>query len=135
MKKARRTTEKIIRILRDSEGLSVNEACRRYEISATTYHLWKAEYGGMGIKEAQRLRDIQKGNSELEKLQAEQMLNSTALEIALEKTSEPGASASYGSEDSGDAVMFRAKCLSLVGIEPQHTALRSQGSAEQEEAA
>ncbi len=30
--------------------------------------------------------------------------------------------------------MFRAKWLSLVGIEPQHTALRSQGSAGQEEA-
>ena len=30
--------------------------------------------------------------------------------------------------------MFRAKCLSLVRIEPQHTALRSLGSAGQEEA-
>ena len=135
MKKTRRTTEQIIRILRDSEGLSVDEACRRHEISAPTYHRWKPKYGGMGIKEAQRLRDIEKENSELKKLLAEQMLKSKALEIALGKTSEPGASASYGSEDSGDAFMFRAKCLSLVGIEPQHTALRFQGSAGQEEAA
>ena len=42
-------------------------------------------YGGMGIKEAQRLRDIEKENSELKKLLAEQMLKSKALEIALEK--------------------------------------------------
>ena len=48
MKKTRRTTEQIIRILRDSEGLSVDEACRRHEISAPTYHRWKAKYGGMG---------------------------------------------------------------------------------------
>lgn len=85
MKKTRRTTEQIIRILRDSEGLSVDEACRRHEISAPTYHRWKAKYGGMGIKEAQRLRDLEKENSELKKLLAEQMLKSKALEIALEK--------------------------------------------------
>ncbi len=85
MKKTRRTTEQIIRILRDSEGLSVDEACRKHEISSPTYHRWKAKYGGMGIKEAQRLRDLEKENSELKKLLADQMLKSKALEIALEK--------------------------------------------------
>ena len=85
MKKTRRTTEQIIRILRDSEGLSVDEACRKHEISSPTYHRWKAKYRGMGIKEAQRLRDLEKENSELKKLLADQMLKSKALEIALEQ--------------------------------------------------
>ena len=85
MKKTRRTTEQIIRILRDSEGLSVDEACRKHEISAPPYHRWKAKYGGMGVREAQRLRDLEKENSELKKLLADQMLKSKALEIALEK--------------------------------------------------
>jgi putative transposase len=85
MKKTRRSPEQIIRILRDSEGLSVDEACRRHEIGAPTYHRWKAKYGGMGVKEAQRLRNIEKENSELKKILAEQMLKSKALEIALEK--------------------------------------------------
>ena len=85
MKKTRRTTEQIIRILRDSEGLSVDEACRKHQISAPTYHRWKAKYGGMGIKDAQRLRDLEKENGELKKLLADQMLKSKALEIALEK--------------------------------------------------
>jgi putative transposase len=85
MKKTRRTTEQIIRILRESEGLSVDEACRKHEISAPTYHRWKAKYGGMGIKEAQRLRDLEKENTELNKLLADQMLKSKALEIALKK--------------------------------------------------
>ncbi len=58
MKKSRRTTEQIFRILRDREGLRLDEACRRHGISAPTYHRWKAKYGGMGVKEAQRLRDI-----------------------------------------------------------------------------
>ena len=85
MKKTRKTTEQIIRILRDSEGLSVDEACRKHEISAPTYHRWKAKYGGMGVKEAQRLRDLEKENSAQKKLLADQMLKSKALEIALEK--------------------------------------------------
>jgi putative transposase len=85
MKKTRKTTEQIIRILRDSEGLSVDEACRKHQISAPTYHRWKAKYGGMGIKDAQRLRDLEKENGELKKLLADQLLKSKALEIALEK--------------------------------------------------
>ena len=85
MKKTRKTTEQIIRILRDSEGLSVDEACRKHQISAPTYHRWKAKYGGMGIKDAQRLRELEKENGELKKLLADQMLKSKALEIALEK--------------------------------------------------
>jgi transposase InsO family protein len=43
----------------------VEEACRKHEISAPTYHRWKAKYGGMGIKEARRLRELEKENSEL----------------------------------------------------------------------
>ncbi|MEM7790151.1 MAG: transposase [Verrucomicrobiota bacterium] len=85
MKKTRRTTEQIIRILRASKGLSVDEACRRHEISVPTYHRWKAKYRGMDVKEAQRLRDLEKENSELKKLLADQMLKAKALEIALEK--------------------------------------------------
>jgi len=134
MKKTRRTTEQIIRILRESEGLSVDEACRKHEISAPTYHRWKAKYGGMGIKEAQRLRDLEKENTELKKLLADQMLKSKALEIALEKTSEPGTQASHGYQSSRDAFVFRAIGLSLAGVEPQHAALRPQNSAREEEA-
>ena len=85
MKKRRRSTEEIIRILRESEGLTVDEACRAHNMSPATYHRWKDKYGGMGVKEAQRLRDLEKENSELKKLLADQMLQARALEIALEK--------------------------------------------------
>ena len=39
----------------------------------------------MGIKEAQRLRDLEKENGELKKMLADQMLKARALEIVLEK--------------------------------------------------
>jgi putative transposase len=87
MKKTRRTTEQIIRILRAAEGSdqTTEEVCREHNISAQTYYRWKSKYGGMDVKEAQRLRDLEKENTELKKLLAEQLLKNKALEIALEK--------------------------------------------------
>ena len=87
MKKTRRTTEQIIRILRDAEvsGKKTEEVCRINNISAQTYYRWKSKYGGMGLKEARRLRPLEKENTELKKLLADQLLKTKALEIALEK--------------------------------------------------
>lgn len=86
MKKSKRTTEQIIRILRESDtGISVEELCRKHQIGVQSYYRWKRKYGGMDIKEAQRLRDMEKENTELKKLLADHMLQVQALKIALEK--------------------------------------------------
>jgi putative transposase len=86
MKKTRRTTEQIIRILREADtGLRVEDICRKHNISSQSFYRWRSKYGGMDIKEAQRLRDLERENTELKKLLADQMLKSKALEIALEK--------------------------------------------------
>ena len=81
MKKSKHTVEQIIRILRESDnGMRTEEIC-----SAQTYYRWKKKYGGMDLKEVHRLRELEKENSELKKLLADQMLKARALEIALEK--------------------------------------------------
>jgi len=87
MKKTYHTTEQIIRILREAEtsGQSHEEHCRQHNISAQTFYRWKSKYGGMGITEAQRLRELERENTELKKLLADQLLKNKALEIALEK--------------------------------------------------
>jgi putative transposase len=86
MKKTRRTVEQIIRILRESDsGKTVEQVCRSHNISPQSYYRWKQKYGGMDLSEAQRLRDLEKENTELKKLLADQMLKAKALEIALEK--------------------------------------------------
>jgi putative transposase len=87
MKKTRHTTEQIIRILREAEGsqLKTEEVCRQHSISAQTFYRWKSKYGGMDLKEAQRLRALEKENAELKALLADQLLKTKALEIALEK--------------------------------------------------
>lgn len=86
MKRTKHTTEQIIRILRDADsGLSAEETCRKHSISSQTFYRWRTKYSGMGLKEAQRLRDLEKENTELKKLLADQLLKARALEIALEK--------------------------------------------------
>ena len=91
MKKTRRTTEQIIRILREAEASSrkTEEVCRTNNISAQTYYRWKSKYGGMDLKEARRLRALEKENTEFKKLLADQLLKTKALEIALEKHLSP----------------------------------------------
>ena len=62
--------EEIIGILRDAEagGRKTEEVCRAHNISAQTYYRWKSKYGGLDLKEARRLRALEKENSELKKL-------------------------------------------------------------------
>ena len=86
MKKSKRTTEQIIRILREADtGITVDELCRKHQIGVQSYYRWKRKYGGMDVKEAQRLRELEKENTELKKLLADHVLQVQALKIVLEK--------------------------------------------------
>ena len=87
MKKTHHTTEQIIRILREAEtsGQSNEEVCRQHNISSQTFYRWKSKFGGMSLTEAQRLKELERENTDLKHLLADQMLKCKALEIALEK--------------------------------------------------
>jgi putative transposase len=129
MKKKRHTVEQIIRILREADsGLRNDEVCLKHNISQQTFYRWKRKYEGMDLKEAQRLRDLEKENSEQKKLLAEQLLKTKALEIALEKTFKPRASAQHGRQGSTGFVVLQARCLSMAGHQPVHLTLSTQTS-------
>ena len=70
----------------------MDEACRKHEISLPIYNQWKAKYVGMGIKETQRLGDLEKENSELKKLLA-------LLQGAIEEHGAPDISALTTAQD------------------------------------
>ncbi len=73
----------------------------------------------MGIKEAQRLRELEKENSELKKLMADQMLKSKALEIALGKNSESDADAGQ-KEAVGNRDCEDVQTLPLLWLAQDH---------------
>ena len=80
MKRSRFTEEEIIGILREQEaGMKTAELCRKHGISEPTFYAWKAKFGGMGVSEARRLKQLGEENARLKKLLAEAMLDNAVL--------------------------------------------------------
>jgi cell division protein FtsB len=59
------------------------EVCRHLEIAESTWHRWKAQYGGMKANDAKRLKELESENSRLKKIVADLSLDNDMLkEIA-----------------------------------------------------
>jgi putative transposase len=88
MKRRRHTPEQIIRKLREAErmlgeGKTIPEAAKELGISEQTYHRWRNQYGGMKANDAKRLKELERENSTLKAIVADQALENRALkEIA-----------------------------------------------------
>ena len=76
MKRSRFTEEQIIAVLRENDaGAAVEELCRKHGMSSATFYAWKANYGGMDVSEAKRLRALEDENAKLKRLYADAMLD------------------------------------------------------------
>jgi putative transposase len=80
MKKKRHTPEQIVKKLRSASeelarGTSIEEVCRKLEVSVATYHRWNKEYGGAKMETVKRLKELERENARLKKLVAEQALD------------------------------------------------------------
>jgi len=73
----------------------------------------------MSLPEAQRLRELERENTELKKLLADQLLKNKALEIALEKTPKPGATKENCCRSAAGVVLFRASLVQVAEHQPQ----------------
>jgi putative transposase len=89
MGRKRYTPEQIISILRQIEvelsknkGLSTEGASRKACISVQTFYRWRKQYGGMQVKQAKRLKALEKENSRLKGLLADQVLDNSILREA-----------------------------------------------------
>jgi putative transposase len=63
VKKARFSEQKIIEILKLAEaGTKVADLCRKHGISQWTFYQWRSKYGGLGMNEAKRLKELEEEN-------------------------------------------------------------------------
>lgn len=62
------------------------ESCRKFGISASSYHRWKSRYGGMEISELRRMKSLELENEQLKRLVADLSLDAVYLKAALAKT-------------------------------------------------
>lgn len=86
MKKSKFTESQIVFALKQSEtGVKVEEICRKMGISEATYYNWKKKYGGLGISELRRLRQLEEENNQLKKLVADLSLDKQILQDVLKK--------------------------------------------------
>ena len=86
MKKTRYTEEQIAFALKQAEtGTRVEEVCRKMGISEATFYNWKKKFGGMGVAELRRLRQLEDENLRLKKLVADLSLDKEMLQEVIKK--------------------------------------------------
>ena len=62
-----------------SQESTAAEAARHLGITERTYYRWRKEYDGMRINQAKRLKELEKENTRLKKLVADQALDNAIL--------------------------------------------------------
>lgn len=86
MKKSKFTEAQITFALRQAEqGTRIVEICRKMGISQATFYNWKKKFGGMGVPELRRLRQLEEENRQLKQLVADLSLDKQMLQDVIKK--------------------------------------------------
>ena len=86
MKKSRYTEEQIACPLKKTEtGTPVAELIRRMGVSEQTFYRWKKVYGGLGVGELRRVKQLEDENRKLKQLVADLSLDKLILQDVLAK--------------------------------------------------
>ena len=86
MKKSKFTEEQIAFALKQAEsGTRVEEVCRKMGISQATFYAWRKKFGGLGVSELRRLRQLEEENRKLKQLVADLSLDKAMLQDVLAK--------------------------------------------------
>jgi putative transposase len=84
MARKRYTAEQIIGHLRQAEvllgqGKSMADMLRALDVTSNTYYRWRKEYGGLGLDQARRLKELEQENSRLKRAVANLTLDNLIL--------------------------------------------------------
>lgn len=86
MKKLKLSESKIFEILKEGEsGIIIDEICRKYGISTSTYYKLKSKYSGMELSDLRKLRQLEEENNRLKQMYADLSLEYKVLKDVLEK--------------------------------------------------
>ena len=66
-------------IKQSETGVGVAEVCRKMGISEATFYNWKKKYGGLGVNELRRLRQLEDENNRLKQIVADLTLDKQML--------------------------------------------------------
>jgi putative transposase len=88
MKRKFHTPEQIVKKLREADaavasGSTIEQVCKRLGISEATYYNWRKQYGQMKLDQVKQLKALQRENTQLKKLVADQALDNAILKEAL----------------------------------------------------
>jgi len=74
--KKHHTEQQILGILREAEqGKPLPDVLRTHGIASGTFYRWKSKYGGLEPSQLHRLKQLERENSELKKIVADQALD------------------------------------------------------------
>jgi putative transposase len=84
MKKRRHTPDQIIRKLAEGEkllgqGQDLEAVARHLEITESTLHRWRNQYGGMKANDAKKLKELERENVRLKHIVADLTLDNAML--------------------------------------------------------
>ncbi len=80
IRRKRYTEEPIISLFKEREAIAgVLGLSRRHGVVENTVHRWKSKFGGIGVANAKRLRELEAENAKLKRMYAEEMLDYAAL--------------------------------------------------------
>ena len=86
MKRTKLTEAQIVCALRQAEnGTKVEEVCRKLGISEATFYNWKKKFGGLGVTELRKLKQLEEENSRLKQIVADLSLDKQMLQDVLKK--------------------------------------------------
>src|SRR3546814_20839427 len=116
MGRQRFTPEQIIAKLREVEvlvgrGATAVEACRQIGIVEQTLYRWRKEYGGLKVDQVRRMKDLERENARLKKLEADLALDrSEERRVGKEcvsKCRSRGSACTYRKQKNRDQVIQR----------------------------
>jgi putative transposase len=74
-----------VTIKQSETGVKTEEICRKMGISQATFFNWKKKFGGLGLSELRKLKQLEEENNQLKKLVAELILDKQMLQDVIKK--------------------------------------------------